>query len=42
MAGVNQSQIHIDFMIGSPDVDVFGVDADGNETPVLTGGDWQI
>jgi aminopeptidase len=39
---INQSQIHIDFMIGSPDVDVFGVDAGGNETPVLAGGDWQI
>jgi aminopeptidase len=39
---INQSQIHIDFMIGSPDVDVFGLDAAGNETPVLTGGDWRI
>ena len=39
---INDSQIHIDFMIGSPEVDVFGVDADGNETPVLVGGDWQI
>jgi aminopeptidase len=39
---INDSQIHIDFMIGSPEVDVFGVDADGNETPILQGGDWQI
>jgi aminopeptidase len=39
---INESQIHIDFMIGSPEVDVVGVDRDGNETPVLTGGDWQI
>ena len=39
---INDSQIHIDFMIGSPEVDVFGLDADGNETPVLAGGDWQI
>ena len=39
---VNRSRIHIDFMIGSPDVDVFGVDGDGNETPVLAGGHWQI
>jgi aminopeptidase len=39
---INDSQIHIDFMIGSPEVDVFGLDADGNETPVLVGGDWQI
>jgi aminopeptidase len=39
---INDSQIHIDFMIGSPEVDVFGLDADGNESPVLVGGDWQI
>jgi aminopeptidase len=39
---INDSQIHIDFMIGSPEVDVFGLDADGNETPVLVGGDWKI
>jgi aminopeptidase len=39
---INDSQIHIDFMIGSPEVDVTGLDADGNETPVLVGGEWQI
>src|SRR5204862_447078 len=39
---INDSQIHIDFMIGSPEVDVFGMDTDGNETPVLVAGDWQI
>jgi aminopeptidase len=39
---INDSKIHIDFMIGSPDVDVFGLDADGNETSVLAGGDWQL
>jgi aminopeptidase len=39
---INESQIHIDFMIGSPEVDVLGLDADGNESPVLVGGEWQI
>jgi aminopeptidase len=39
---VNDSQIHIDFMIGAPEVDVVGLDADGRETPVLAGGDWQL
>jgi aminopeptidase len=39
---INDSQIHIDFMIGSSEVDVFGLDADGNETPVLVGGEWQV
>ncbi|MGZ4290998.1 MAG: aminopeptidase [Gaiellaceae bacterium] len=39
---VNQSGQHIDFMIGSPEVDVDGVTADGERVPVLRGGDWQI
>jgi aminopeptidase len=39
---INDSQIHIDFMIGSPEVDVWGVAADGTEVPVLAGGDWQV
>ena len=29
-------------MIGSPDLDVTGVTADGERVPVLVGGDWQI
>jgi len=29
-------------MIGSPEVDVWGVAADGTEVPVLAGGDWQV
>jgi len=37
---VNDSEIHIDFMIGGPEVTVFAVDADGVETPLLAGGDW--
>jgi aminopeptidase len=39
---VNQSSIHIDFMIGSAEVDVTGVAADGTRTPVLRGGDWAL
>ena len=38
----NQSRIHVDFMIGSKDVDVDSVTADGEQIPVLRGGDWQI
>ncbi|MGD9571227.1 MAG: aminopeptidase [Thermoleophilia bacterium] len=37
---VNDSQVHIDFMIGGPEVVVSAVDAAGHETPLLTGGDW--
>jgi aminopeptidase len=32
---VNVSEIHIDFMIGGPEVTVLGVDAEGRESPVL-------
>jgi aminopeptidase len=32
---VNVSEIHIDFMIGGPEVTVLGIDADGRESPVL-------
>ena len=39
---VNESGIHIDFMIGSPELEVGGVTADGERVPVLRNGDWQI
>ncbi|HEU4657607.1 MAG TPA: aminopeptidase [Capillimicrobium sp.] len=39
---INVSDIHIDFMIGSPEVDVDGVLADGSTVPVLRDGSWQI
>lgn len=39
---INTSAIHVDFMIGSPEVDVLGVTADGDEVPVLVGGAWQV
>jgi len=39
---VNRSGTHIDFMIGSPEVDVDGVTAAGERVPVLRGGSWQI
>ncbi len=39
---INQSQIHIDFMIGSSQVAVTGVSRDGAEIPLLLDGAWQI
>jgi aminopeptidase len=39
---VNDSGIHIDFMIGSPELEVDGVTAGGERVPVLRNGDWQI
>jgi aminopeptidase len=39
---VNASAIHVDFMVGGPDVDVTGVTAAGERVPVLRGGEWQV
>jgi aminopeptidase len=39
---VNDSRIHIDFMIGSPELQVTGITKDGDRVPVLHDGNWQI
>src|SRR3954452_798306 len=39
---VNQSGIHVDFMIGGDDVGVDGIEDGGAEVPVLRGGAWQL
>ena len=39
---LNTSGIHIDFMIGSSELEVTGVTASGERVPVLRDGDWQI
>ena len=39
---INTSQIHIDFMIGSPALDVDGITRDGDVVPLLRRGAWQI
>jgi aminopeptidase len=39
---LNRSQIHIDFMIGSPELDVDGITDAGEHVPVLRNGAWQI
>ena len=41
-ARVNESAIHIDFMIGDDDVAVTGVTEDGVRVPVLRDGAWQL
>ena len=38
----NESTIHIDFMVGSSEVDVTGVRPDGSEVPLLRDGAWVI
>jgi aminopeptidase len=39
---LNRSSIHVDFMIGSADVDVTGITRDGHRVPVLRDSSWQI
>ena len=39
---LNQSEIHVDFMIGGDDVAVSGVTDAGEEVAVLRGGAWQL
>jgi len=39
---VNTSGTHVDFMIGSPELEVDGITATGERVPVLRAGDWQI
>jgi aminopeptidase len=39
---VNDSSVHVDFMIGSPELDVDGVTRDGDVVPLLRSGAWQI
>ncbi len=41
-ARVNQSQVHVDFMIGEPELAVDGLTRDGDTVPVLRSGSWQI
>ncbi len=38
--GANRSLIHVDWMIGSPETDVDGIDAEGREEPVMRRGAW--
>ena len=38
--GGNQSLIHVDWMIGSADIDIDGVNADGSTVPVFRKGEW--
>jgi aminopeptidase len=39
---LNRSSIHVDFMIGAPDVDVTGITQEGERVPVLRDSAWQL
>lgn len=38
--GANRSLIHVDWMIGSAETDVDGIDVVGNAEPLMRGGEW--
>ncbi len=38
--GLNESITHVDFMIGSAEMDIDGITADGNIEPVFRNGNW--
>ena len=40
--GANDSIEHVDFMIGTKDLSVFGIDENGSETPLFIDGDWVV
>ena len=39
-AGLNLSQVHVDFMMGSSDMNIDGIRADGSRVPIFRNGDW--
>ena len=41
-ARVNESVVHVDFMIGSPELRIDGITRDGSVEPVLRDGAWQV
>lgn len=40
--GMNQSIQHVDFMVGTKDIDIDGIGYDGSVTPLFRDGDWII
>ncbi len=40
--GVNRSTVHLDVMIGSPELEATGFDARGRRIPLIHEGTWQI
>lgn len=39
-SGLNSSLAHEDFMVGSAEMDIFGITADGQEEPIFAKGNW--
>ncbi|MGA9290736.1 MAG: aminopeptidase, partial [Anaerobacillus sp.] len=41
-AGANESVTHVDFMIGSAEMEIDGINEDGTSEPVFRKGNWAI
>ncbi|WP_156011039.1 aminopeptidase [Streptococcus ruminantium] len=41
-AGLNRSDVHVDFMIGSNQMNIDGIRADGTRVPIFRDGEWAI
>ncbi len=39
-AGLNRSQTHVDFMVGSAEMNIDGIRKDGSRVPIFRNGDW--
>lgn len=40
--GINDSMIHVDFMVGTADLDIVGEDAKGNRHQIFKNGEWAL
>ncbi len=40
--GMNVSNVHVDFMVGGPELEVDAVMADGTEVPLIRDEEWQL
>ena len=40
--GINDSMIHVDFMVGTADLDIVGEDAKGNKHQIFKNGEWAL
>ena len=40
--GINDSMIHVDFMVGTPDLSIIGEDSKGNKHQLFKDGEWAI
>lgn len=40
--GINESMIHVDFMVGTKDLDIVGIDSKGNKHQIFKDGEWAI